>query len=218
MRVMFGSRGCARDAYWLLHEVRHAAGDDRLDAFIAADGAEEIGSRIRDVRIVGEGAFFAAHRDDRLELFIGIGTSALRQRVHGKCRANLPNARYPSLLHPSVRYDRRDGATHLGNGIMICAGTTLTTEVTLGDFVHVNLHCTIAHCTTIGAFSTLSPGCHIAGGVVIGEGCFIGAGAVVNENVRIAARTVIGAGATVVQDITLPGTYVGTPARLLVPA
>jgi hypothetical protein len=32
MRVMFGARGCARDAHWLLDETTGAA----LDAFVAS--------------------------------------------------------------------------------------------------------------------------------------------------------------------------------------
>ena len=210
MRVMFGSRGCARDAFWLLHETRP---DAVLDAFVAADGAEEIGTRIRDVPIVGESEWFARHREHEVEVYLGIGAAALRRAIHDKCRRTLTRARYPTLVHPSLRFDRRDGATRIGEGAMLCAGSTLTTEVVIGDFAHVNLHCTIAHCAEIGAFATLSPGCHVSGGVRIGEGSFLGAGVVVAENVRIVAGAVIGAGATVVKDIEEPGTYVGTPAR-----
>ncbi len=214
MRVMFGARGCGRDAYWLWHEtVGAAAAGLDLDLFIAADGAEEVGSAIRKVPIVGESEFFTRHADDALEVFIGIGASAPRYAVVRKCRGALRHAHYPSLIHPSVRYDRRPDATGFGAGLMLAAGSTLTTEVELGDFVHVNLHCTIAHCARIGAFSTLSPGCHVSGGVEIGERCFLGAGAVVNQDLRIASGAVIGSGAVVTRDIVDAGTYVGVPAR-----
>ena len=216
MRVMFGARGCARDAYWLLHETRPLTDESDLHAFVAADGAEEIGSLIRDVRIVAEREFFASFGDQQLEAYLGVGATELRFRVHAKCRAALTNAVYPTLVHPSVRYDQRAGAVQIGEGVMVCAGSTLTTEVVIGDFVHINLHCTVAHCAEIGAFSTLSPGCHVSGGVRIGERCFLGAGVVIGENIQIAAGTVIGAGATVVKHITTPGTYVGTPARMLI--
>lgn len=214
MIVMFGSRGCARDAWWLLHETRPLEAD-RLAAFVAADGATEIGSNIRDVRIVGEADFLREHADQPMAAYIGVGAPSLKRNVHEQCRNALAQAHYPSLIHPSVRFDRRDGATQFGMGIMICAGTTLTTEVVIGDFVHVNLHCTIAHCARIDAYATLSPGCHVSGGVHIGAGCFLGAGAVIAENVRIAPGAVIGAGATVVKHIDVPGTFVGTPARLM---
>lgn len=215
MRVMFGSRGCARDAYWLWSECEPLAATVDLDAFIAADGAPEIGSRIRSVPILGERDFLERHGDEPLQVYLGVGAPVPRHAIHAKCRGALRNATWPTLLHPSLRYDRRPGATRIGIGVMICAGTTLTTEVVIGDFVHVNLHCTIAHCAEIGPYSTLSPGCHVSGGVRLGERCFVGAGAVIGENLVIAAGTVIGAGATVVRDITVPGTYVGTPARML---
>jgi sugar O-acyltransferase (sialic acid O-acetyltransferase NeuD family) len=212
MSVMFGSRGCARDAGWLLHEAAAAV---VLEAFVAADGAEEIGARIHGVPIIGEHECFTRYRDGAIDVYFGIGASTLRRAVQHKVAAALPQARYPSLLHPSLRYDRRDGATRIGAGVMICAGTTLTSEVVVGDFAHINLHCTVAHCAEIGAFATLSPGCHVSGGVQLGEGCFLGAGVVVAENVRIAAGAIVGAGATVVRDLEQAGTYVGTPARLL---
>ena len=213
MRVMFGSRGCARDAYWLWFEAAPEAPSGDLDAFVAADGAPEIGARIRDVPIVAERDVLAQYAAQPIEVYVGIGATPPRFAVVTKCRAALSAATYPSLVHPSVRFDRRPGAVRFGSGVMICAGTTLTTEVVLEDFVHVNLHCTIAHCAHIGAFSTLSPGCHVSGGVRLGERCFLGAGAVIAENLRIAPGTVIGAGATVVKHIDEPGTYVGTPAR-----
>lgn len=212
MRVMFGSRGCARDAGWLLHESHP---DVRLDAFVAADGAAEIGTCIGDVTIISERDCFERWGEHEIDVYFGIGASALRRAIRDKCRRALPAGRYPSLVHPSVRFDRRDGATRIGEGAMICAGSTLTTEVTIGAFAHINLHCTVAHCVEVGAFATLSPGCHVSGGVNIGEACFLGAGVVVAENVRIAAGAVIGAGATVVRDIGTAGTYVGTPARLM---
>lgn len=214
MNVIFGAGGFAREVGWLFDDVtRSTDSGERIDIFVASNDAPNLGATIHGARIISELEFFELYGSEALKVFIAVGSPDLRQRLHQKC-LTLAGAEFPWLVHPSVQMDRRQSAIHFGAGAIVCAGTILTTDVEIGEFVHLNLNCTVGHDAKVGAFSTLSPGVHISGGVELGRSTFVGTGAVLLENVHVHEGTVIGAGATVVKSITEAGTYVGTPARL----
>lgn len=216
MNVIFGAGGFAREVGWLMQDLaRHDHGCSRIDAFVADDDALNIGQSIHGVKVMAESDFFARHRRTSLNVYIAVGSPLLKQRLQEKCLATLDAVEFPAIVHPSVLFDSRLGAMRIGSGTIVCAGTILTTDVKLGDFVHLNLNCTIGHDAVIGDFTTLSPGVHVSGGVNLGRCCFVGTGAVLLENVYAPDATAIGAGATVVRSLTEAGTYVGTPAKRL---
>lgn len=214
MNVIFGAGGFAREVGWIMDELVRLKEASRIDAFVASDGSSNIGKSIHGAKIIAESAFFHNNCNTPISVYIAVGSPQLRQHLHQKCLVALNRVKFPPLIHPSVMRDLRPGAVTLGCGAIVCAGTILTTDVQIGDFVHLNLNCTVGHDTVIGAFSTLSPGVHISGRVNLGRGCFVGTGAVILENISAPDTTVIGAGATVVKTISEPGIYVGTPARL----
>ena len=128
--------------------------------------------------------------------------------------------RYAHLLgvRPNVEY----GCLWLDKGLLpecgviITPGCVLTTNISLGRHVTININSTVGHDTVIGDYTTISPGCNISGNVVIGEGCLIGTGAAIREKVLIASNVTVGAGAVVVKNLDKPGgVYIGNPARLM---
>jgi sugar O-acyltransferase (sialic acid O-acetyltransferase NeuD family) len=111
-----------------------------------------------------------------------------------------------------LNFGRMFGKCHIHSGCIVCPGTILTTNVTLGRHCIVNINCTIGHDVLIGDFVTINPGVNISGNVSIGANCNIGSNAVIRNGVTICDDVVIGAGSVVVKDITEPGIYVGSPA------
>ncbi len=102
-------------------------------------------------------------------------------------------------------------------GSVICAGSILTTNVAIGEHVHVNVGCTISHDVFIGDFSTLSPGVHVSGHVHIGRDVFIGTGANIingsaNGPIVIGDGAVIAAGACVTKSVEPGALMAGVPA------
>jgi acetyltransferase-like isoleucine patch superfamily enzyme len=103
----------------------------------------------------------------------------------------------------------------LGVGVVLAAGSVLTTNIHVGDHAHVNLCCTIGHDCRIARFATLSPGVNVSGNVVIEEGCMVGTGASIIEGRRLGSWAVVGAGSAVIADIPPNTTAVGVPARVI---
>jgi sugar O-acyltransferase (sialic acid O-acetyltransferase NeuD family) len=105
-----------------------------------------------------------------------------------------------------------DTNNKIGKGSIICSGSILTTNISLGNFVHCNINTTIGHDTKIGNFSTISPGVNISGNCNINDFVYIGTNSSIKENVSICKNVIIGLNSGVVKNINNPGIYVGTPA------
>ncbi|TXG77043.1 acetyltransferase [Candidatus Dojkabacteria bacterium] len=101
----------------------------------------------------------------------------------------------------------------IGRGTIICPGTIVTTNVSIGNHVHLNLQTTVGHDTVLGDFVTTAPGAKISGNCNIGKRVYIGTNASIKEKIDICDDAVIGLNAGVVKSITEAGTYVGTPVK-----
>jgi sugar O-acyltransferase (sialic acid O-acetyltransferase NeuD family) len=146
---------------------------------------------------------------------VAVGSPALRRRLAEEAEAaGLRPA--PALVHPGVVWDRP--RVQLGVGTVVCPGTILTTDVTVGRHVQINLQCSIGHDARLEDLATLSPGVHVSGWVTIGAEAFLGTGAVTVDGredrpLRIGAGATVGAGAVVTRDVAPGTTVVGVPAR-----
>jgi sugar O-acyltransferase (sialic acid O-acetyltransferase NeuD family) len=147
-----------------------------------------------------------------LSAIVAISKPAIRQRAVRQ--AEKLGCVFATLIHPSVRYDHK--TITIGQGSIICAGSLISVNVSIGSHVVVNWHCTIGHDSILHDFVTISPGCHISGHTSINPGSYIGAGAVTIERHTIGENSIIGAGAVVATDIPDNVTAVGIPARIKV--
>ncbi|EPC04186.1 hypothetical protein L861_02415 [Litchfieldella anticariensis FP35 = DSM 16096] len=100
-----------------------------------------------------------------------------------------------------------------GDGTVVLDGAVVVIGSRLGRACIVNTNATVDHDCVLGDDVHIAPGATLSGGVEVGDHCMIGTGANLIQMVRICADCMIGAGATVVSDISMPGIYVGTPAR-----
>lgn len=210
MRYVFGSSGHAREIDWLIDQVYDPNQEKQeTRCFVSY---EDIGGILNGKKIISEDFFLELIKNNHSEVFLGIGKPNVRAKII-EMLSEYDNLTFPNLIHPSVISDTWGSRNFIGVGNVICAGAVLTTNITLGSFVHINVNVTVGHDSQIGDFSIVSPGCNIAGKVQIGEKVFVGAGAVIIENINICSNVIIGAGAVVTKKIDSPGTYVGVPAK-----
>lgn len=139
--------------------------------------------------------------------FLGLGSPALKKKV---VAALGPLARYPSLQAGTVA----DGSL-VGQGCIICPGVVVTTNVTLGDFVTLNLGCTVGHDAVLDDFCSLMPQVAVSGFCRVGDGAYMGVHSAVLEGLRVGPGAVLGAGAVLTKDLPGGETWVGVPARRL---
>lgn len=100
----------------------------------------------------------------------------------------------------------------IGNGCAIMQ-RAIVNKACIGDYTIVNTGAIIEHQCAIGSNTFIGPGSVLCGEVHVGDNCYIGAGVNIAPGVNIVSDTIIGIGSTILQDITEPGTYVGSPAH-----
>lgn len=200
---IFGAGGSGREVAWLASETLD---EGARPTFLVGDEKYVTGP-VNGLEV--------RHVSDAIAgkpVVIAIGDSAVRRAAATVCDeiGLVPT----TLVHPGVQMSQR---VAIDAGSIVCAGSILTTEVTLGRHVHINVGCTVGHDVHIGDFVTISPGAHISGWVTIEENAFIGTGSTIvngapGKPLVIGAGAVIAAGACVLASVPRGALMAGVPA------
>jgi len=210
--AIYGCGGSGRELAWLVQSCDQEAEPRKAVCFIDDDPALQ-GQRINGLPVLSLDA--AAQDFPAASIVCSAGSPRARQKM-------VENARslgfgFATLIHPRVE---RSEFVKIGRGSVVCAGSILTVNVTLGEHVQINIGCTISHDAVLDDYCTLAPGVHITGCNHLGRGAFLGAGAVIvngtiDDPIEIGDYAVIGAGAVVTGSVPAGETVAGVPARPL---
>lgn len=205
--AIFGIGGFGREVLTLIQDINRVKPQWNIIGFF--DDAHEIGHQIHGLKNLG-GTKELCEWKTPLAVTIAIGTPRIKQSILSNIHNNL--IEYPTLIHPSVIIGDRD-YVEIGCGCIICANTIITCDIKIGDFVILNLACTLGHDTILKDYCAFMPTCNISGECVIEEGVYCGTGVKIINQTSIGANTIVGAGAVVTKPIPANCTAVGTPAK-----
>lgn len=118
---------------------------------------------------------------------------------------------FPTLIHPNTTIS--DDEVRIGQGTIVCAGTIITCNIKIGEFVTLNLLCTVGHDAVIDDYASFMPSVNISGEVHIAEKVYVGTGASIINQLTIGKSTTVGAGAVVSKSLPEYCTAVGIPAK-----
>ncbi|MCT2089343.1 acetyltransferase [Micrococcus terreus] len=143
---------------------------------------------------------------------VGINNGAVRKTLAQRLES--AGWKPATLIDPraSIGSDAR-----IGEGTIMCAGARITTNVTLGRHVQLNLNCTIGHDSKLEDFVSVNPLASISGEVRVREESTVGAAAFILQGLDLAPGTTVGASACVVKGTTESCVLVGVPARTIGP-
>lgn len=211
--VIFGSGGFGREVAWAAEQSEtEDSVPFNVVCFVDDDDAKQ-GSLINGFPVMSLDESRQEFPDARMVL--AIGSPRARQAIAARCEQG--GWEFVNIIHPSVKMSRW---VEYGEGVVICAENILTTNISLGRQIQINLDCTVGHDVIMGDFTTLAPGVHVSGWVHFGERVYVGTGAVLINGTEdrplvVGDDAVIGAGACVTKSIPAGETWTGVPARLM---
>ena len=207
--VIIGAGGFGREVAWLVERINDIEPTWDLQGFI--DDDESIHGKLEDdYKVLGGCDYFNDLNED-IWCVCAVGSSRVRKQIIEKVE-KYENVHFATLIDPSVLCSKR---LEIGEGSIICAGTILTVDITIGKHVIINLECTVGHDVEMDDYVSLYPSVNVSGNVQIGQCSELGTGMQIIQGIKVKENTIVGAGAVVVKDITESGTYIGSPAKMI---
>lgn len=143
----------------------------------------------------------------REEAVIAVGDPTTRRSISTR----LPSGtRFATIVHPRAHLGP---LVTLGDGCVVAAGAALSTNIQVGNHVHIDQNATVGHDCHVEDFVRINPAGCVSGAVHLGRGTLVGANATVLQGLHIGPGAVIGAGAVVTRDIAANTLVKGVPAR-----
>jgi len=202
--IIIGVGGFGREVAWLVERINNVVPEWDLIGFID-DNKDFHGTDVNGYQVLGDSKWLRNQSEDIFAV-CAVGSSKVRKKIINK----LGNQKYATLIDPSVQLSN---LVEIGEGSIICAGTIITVNVTLGSHVIINLDCTIGHNAVINSFTTLYPSVNISGDTILAECVEMGTGSQIIQGLKIERATVVGAGSTVVKNLPEYCVAVGSPAK-----
>jgi sugar O-acyltransferase (sialic acid O-acetyltransferase NeuD family) len=206
-----GAGGFGREVMPVAEEML-AATDNAEAEIVFVDDNRELGS-VNGHRVISPAEFLASDADKYFN--ITIAEYAIRERFARELAAG--NA---SPFSITARNSVRMHGNVIGEGAILCAYTTITSNAKIGKYFHANIYSYVAHDCVIGDFVTFAPDVHCNGGVMVEDYAYIGTGAILKQGTRekpivIGRGAVVGMGAVVTKSVAPFTTVIGNPAAPL---
>lgn len=203
--VIIGSGGFAKEVAFLIDEINAISPQWNLLGYIDNGEATTNGK----YQVINNDTWLQ-QTDAKIHVAFGIGNPLLLKKIHNTLKHN-KNITFPNLIHPNVIGDWE--RITFGQGNIICASCTFTTDISIGNFNIINLDSTIGHDVAIGNYNVINPSVNISGGVQIKNKNMIGTNSTILQYIELESDLIIGASALILKNINEPGIYVGSPVK-----
>ena len=206
--VIIGAGGFGREVKMLIDQINEGSLQYNLLGFY--DDSVQKGTEVFGLEVLGS-VEELNQVTKPTAISIAIGSPKVKKDI--KDKLSNPMLSFPRLIHPSVVLGIPSET--IGIGAIICAGTIITVNITIGEFVILNLGCTVGHDTVIGNYCSFMPQSNIAGEVILGEAVYVGMGVGIINQVTVGNNVTLGAGSVVVKNISSNCLAVGIPAKVI---
>lgn len=205
--AIFGAGGFGREVKTMIDAINSVYPNSYCFRGFYDDGIAK-GKIINGFQVLG-GVKELNEVENELCLAIAIGDPKIKKVILNKIEN--PHIQYPSIIHPRASLSKDE--VQIGDGSIICEGTIITCNIKIGNFVILNLMCSVGHDTIIDDYCAFMPSVNISGEVHVHSSVYVGTGAKIINLLDIGENTIIGAGAVVSRSLPANCTAVGIPAK-----
>lgn len=202
--AIVGAGGFGREVAWLIEDINKVTNEWNIIGFVD-DNENILGEEINGYKVIGNVDWL---KNQELYVASAIGDPMTKKKILQRLQGS--KIKYPVLIHPSVIYSH---SVEFGEGAIICAGSIITVNISIGKHVTVNLDCTVGHDAILQSYTTVFPSVNISGYVIIEECVSVGTGSAIIQGIKIGRNTIVGAGSIVVRNLPANCTAVGVPAK-----
>lgn len=109
-----------------------------------------------------------------------------------------------SIIHPNAQ---------IGEGVMISAFCSISSDTKIGDFTTIHPFCNIGHDAEIGEYCEIESYTFMGGGSCIGNHVTLHTRATILPHVKVGNGAIVGAGSIVLRNVKEGITVFGNPAK-----
>jgi sugar O-acyltransferase (sialic acid O-acetyltransferase NeuD family) len=203
--VIIGAGGFGREVYVWAKQSKDNNSLWKIKGFVD-DNRNALDGFKYDVNIISGIGEYNPKADD---VFIcAVGNVKLKKKLVSLILKK--GGKFTNIIHPTAAIGEN---VSLGVGIVLCPYVVISSDATLGNFIHVNLHTSIGHDVRVGDWSFVGTGCALNGRVVLEDSVFMGGHVIVLPRGSIGKGAVVGSGSVVVGRVKPNVTVFGNPAK-----
>lgn len=203
--IIYGAGGFGREVHVLVKQINKVSPAYKVTGFIDdAPGLQ--GKLVNGIPVLGDFDYLMT-RETPVLVAVAL-LSVHKEKVVEKLQLN-PYLKFPNLIHPATYWDETN---QIGKGNILCHGTTMTCNLSIGNFNAFNGNVSIGHDVIMGDFNLLGPNSFIAGEVKIGNANTFAMNSSVIQQRRIGNGNILNMNSVLIRNINDGGIYYGVPA------
>lgn len=206
--AIFGAGGHAREVLELINDINAAGGRWQVAGFLV-DTSFIVETTVANFPVFDADKWLSENPD--CSLIIAVGASIPRQNIVSRLLAHGNDVHFPTLVHPLSHVAR---SASIAEGAVVFSGCQISVGTRIGAHVSINLASTLSHDVTIGDYCSLGPGVHLPGRVTLGDGVELGTGTCAIPGIQVGDWAVVGAGSVITRNIARGARAKGVPARI----
>ena len=201
--IIIGGGGFAKEVIWLANDC------NRKVKGVLDDSVQTHNKLVQGATVLGNVSSWVDYKD--CEFIIAIGSPRVKQKVVEKMLTfGIPY--FATLIHPSVRFSN---TVSIDEGSIVCAGSIITADVSIGKHNILNLNVTVGHECEFADYVTIAPMVAVSGNVKLQTLVEVGTGAVIRQGLELAEGSMLGMGGILTKNIPERMIYAGNPAKKL---
>ena len=207
--VIIGAGDFGKEVAWLIEDINKAKPVYQILGFLD-DDEKKIGKSYNGYECLGPiTCIFDLMKEKGVCAVIAMQDGGIRKRIVEKLSGF---DAWETLIHPSVNMSHTSA---IGKGCIVCAGSNISVNTTIGDHCIFNLSVTMGHDCTVKDYVSIMSGSCVCGHVTIGQEAYLSTNCTIVPSKKVGAYARVGAGSVVLRNVKDSVTVMGVPAKVL---